>query len=237
MRVPLPRGRRERAQAGEIAALRIIACLCLTLAAFAAGAGKAASKASEAALPRGSPRSAAPKADKETVEFVGLFLKSETSSLPPEGIPKFLAVDPASLPSFLRVKCRAKQTELRALMRISQGKKKAPLRRISSEEKARCSTEEGGKQYIDALRAFGFDEIYDDEERFLMDRTRCTECELQEESSFVIVAVPPKKKGELPERRLFMSQNDPFFAIITAYRKKSGGQTDFFSIGFHGACR
>ena len=166
-----------------------------------------------------------------------LFLKADTAELPPEQIPRFLSVPPASLPSKLRERCQAKQSELKALMRLSKSKKKGPLKRLGVEEKAECRIEEGSALYIQTLLSFGFDEIYEDEEKFLMERTRCEECELQEESSLTLVLVPAKKKGERPFKRMFMSMNDPFHAIIAAYRKKAGAQTDFFSMGFQGACR
>lgn len=180
---------------------------------------------------------AADKADKETVELVELFLKADTGDLPPDHIPRFLAVEPASLPPKLRERAQAKQSELRALMRVSKSKKKGYLKRLGVEEPAQCRIEQGSPTYVQALLAFGFDEIYEDEEKFLMERTRCEECELQEESSLTFVLIPAKKKGERPTKRMFMSMNDPFHILIATYRKKTGGQTDFFGVGSQGACR
>jgi hypothetical protein len=178
-----------------------------------------------------------PKPSQETVRFVETFAAAETSALPPEEVPRFLAVDPESLPEKLRERFLAKRSELLALKRIAEGKKKPPLRRLGVDKPAECRYEKGGEAFCQYLLGFGFEEITEDEEKVLMNRTKCDECELMEESSLTIVVIPPRKKGERPSRRLFMNLNDPFMSVIAAYRKGTGGQTNFFSVGFGGACR
>ena len=90
-------------------------------------------------------------------------------------------------------------------------------------------------QYVNALRRMGFEQIDEEELEYLMKRTRCSECELHEESSLMAVVVPPKKKKELGTRYLFMSASDPWMAIVAEFRRGSSGGTNFFG-AFHGAC-
>jgi hypothetical protein len=66
--------------------------------------------------------------DTDTLAMVKAFLKLPTAQLPPEHIPKFLAVDPAALPKELRQNFLAKRIELFTLKKITDDKKKGGVR-------------------------------------------------------------------------------------------------------------
>ena len=70
-----------------------------------------------------------------------------------------------------------------------------------------------------------------------MQKTNCSECELNEEFSLTIYIVPPKKKTEKAVRYLFLSQNDPLMGLIASYRAGGQGGTNFFGSGGIGGCR
>ena len=84
----------------------------------------------------------------------------------------------------------------------------------------------------------GFNLISDDEEHWLMQKTRCTQCELIEEFSLTIYVVPPKKKKELPTKYALLHEKDPLMGLLAQYRrgKENPFGTSFFG-GFAGACR
>ena len=72
------------------------------------------------------------KAGKDTIRLVEYFLSVDTTDLPPEAIPQFMAVDTNTLPARLRDPYRAKRAELSSLRKITQGKTKPPLRRLGN---------------------------------------------------------------------------------------------------------
>ncbi|MFA5140139.1 MAG: hypothetical protein WC728_12985 [Elusimicrobiota bacterium] len=175
-----------------------------------------------------------------TVKLVERFVKTEIGDLPPEQIPEFVSIDPKTLPSKLRPQFQARRAELMSLKRLSDQRMRPAFRRLGKEgEKVQCEVEEGSQQYVDSLRSMGFEQISKSEEDFLMEKTKCSECELQEESSMIIVLVPGKKKDEPPTRYLFMSSSDPLFALVAVYRqgKESTTGTNFFGIGMTPFCR
>lgn len=180
-------------------------------------------------------RGSAGTADKDTIKLVEYVTKVDTSDLDYAVVPPFMKVLPATLPKKLRAPYKAKRAELNALRKIAQNKKKPPIRRAGKEEKAKCSPKEGDMQYVNALRKMSFEQIGEPEMEHLMKRTRCSECELHEESSLMAVIVPAKKKGEPGTRYLFLSASDPWMSIIAEYRRGSSGGTNFFG-AFHGAC-
>lgn len=186
------------------------------------------------------PKAAAAKsekavADKDTIRLVEYVTKVDTSDLDYAVVPPFMKILPETLPGRLRASYKAKRAELNALRKIARNKKKAPIRRLGATEEAKCSPKEGDMQYVNALRKMSFEQIDESEMEHLMKRTRCSECELHEESSLMAVVVPAKKKGERGTRYLFLSASDPWMSIIAEYRRGSSGGTNFFG-AFHGAC-
>lgn len=184
------------------------------------------------------PKDKKPAADglsKETRGLVDYVLKTPTADLTESAIPAFMELDPKALPAPLGPRVQAKQAELNALRSIAESRKKPPIRRAGQEEDNLCPREEGSMQFVKALAEMGFEEITDDEERFLLKRTKCTECELQEEFTLKIVITPPEKKGGKHRQHLFLSQSDPLMALVAKYRDGSAIGTDFFG-AFAGAC-
>lgn len=173
-----------------------------------------------------------------TVKFVEYFLKTKTAELDAGRIDSFMRILPETLPERLRAKTRAKQSELSALRKLAEMKRKPPIRRAGLEPINQCEQQEGTKKQVKVLVEMGFIQIEEDEERWLMEQTRCTECELMLEFSLTVIMVPAEKKGGDTLKYLFIHAKDPLAALLVRYRQgKSAHGTDFFSVGFAGACR
>lgn len=178
-------------------------------------------------------------ADAETVKFAEYFVKTDSGDLDPELVPQFMNILPETLPRRLRDPVKAKKAELRALLKISQAKKKPPIRRAGQEPLEDCEFIEGTRELVRVQQKMGFEIIPEDEEIWLMNQTRCTECELVDEFSLTIIVVPGDRKKKRPaEKYLLMHQRDPLMALLAQYRqgKNNPRGTNFFS-GFVGACR
>lgn len=206
--------------------------IILVLSLLVSGAAAAAEPAK-----KGAP-AAAPAASADTVKMVEYFLKAPTADLPAEKVPDFLAVDPATLPAKLQPGWTAKRQELLAFKKIAEGSKKPPIRRMNAPP-AQCEPMKGDARLLNALKGVsGFQEITDDELSFVMEKTKCTDCELQEEFSLIVYLLDrgPKKKLE---RILLMHPNDICMAIIARYRAGKKGNlqgSEFFGIGMAPAC-
>jgi hypothetical protein len=202
-------------------------CLCVSLVLPAAAAKKSRKKASKAS------------ADKDTIELVDSFLKADTAKIPAGAIPVFMKIDPETLPERQRIPYEAKKAELQALRMAAESKRKAPIRRAGEDPIKNCPREKGSKQLVDQLLKMGFGQLEPEEVRYLEKKTRCTECELIDEFGLKVTIVPPnkKKKQKYPRRYYLMHQNSPAWALVAAFRKGSQGGTNFFGVGFFGACR
>ncbi|MBI5244553.1 MAG: hypothetical protein HY922_12875 [Elusimicrobia bacterium] len=180
------------------------------------------------------------KADTETLKLVELFVNAPTSELPPEKVPDFLAVDPKTLPAKLRMSWMQKRQELLALKKIADGQKKPPIRRIDVPPPSErdCLPLEG--EMADAiLRSAGFNDVEEHEVMFLMEQTKCTECELMVEFTLEKALKHVKgKKGQVTTRTYyFLHPKDPLWTLVGAYRagNKNPFGTPFFGIG-HPRC-
>jgi len=162
--------------------------------------------------------------DQDTLEMVKAFVKMPTEDLPVGHIPKFLAVDPRALPAGLRQSFAAKRLELYTLKHVAEGKKKGGVR--MPEENCSAPGEAEG-QSLKVMRLAGFEEISDDEERFVKEKTNCTEHDLMCE--FTLKVLLNKRSAR---RRLFLHMKDPLFALVGQYRETGRlRQTKFFGIG------
>ncbi|OIO04157.1 MAG: hypothetical protein AUJ52_15720 [Elusimicrobia bacterium CG1_02_63_36] len=191
------------------------------------------------AAPSADAKDAGATADKDTVELVDSFLKADTAKIPAGAIPVFMKIDPETLPERQRIPYEAKKAELQALRMAAESKRKPPIRMAGKEPVENCPREKGTKKLIDTLMGMGFGQLDPQEVLFLEKKTRCTECELIDEFGLKVTIVPPdkKKKEKYPMRYYLMHQNSPAWALIAAYRKGSEGGTNFFGVGFFGACR
>lgn len=174
----------------------------------------------------------------ETLLLVERFVSDKAVELPRETVARLMELDPKSLPVGLRAKFQARRLQLRAHWNQENGIKKGFFRRAGNDAPARCAFEEGSEEAVAMLRRMGFEQISEDEERYLMQKTKCSECELTEEYTLTMYFVPPKKKKQKTLRYLFLSQADPLMALLAAYRSGSTtGGTNFFGTGFSGGCR
>ena len=171
-------------------------------------------------------------ADKDTLAMVETFLKLPTQNLPPEHIPRFLAVEPSALPKKIRTAFEAKRLELYTLKQMTDGKKKGSVRMPEKD----CAVPRDAKSdSVKLLLMAGYLEIGQEEESFVMDETRCTERALMCEFSLQIVAGKAGRKGAA-RRRLFLHAKDPLFGLISEYREVGRRrQTNFFGEG-HAVC-
>lgn len=193
----------------------------LLLAAFllAAGPARAADTKPDAA--------AADKtgtADKNTVELVGYFLKVELADASPKLIDPFLAVDPETLPKKLQKKAAAKQVEVAAVLRVHDVKKKGIFVNPPAQE---CDE----KTFIKPLSMAGFfpdpgyETVTEDELKYVVDQTKCTEIDLGCRFSMLIFF--EKKK----DRIVKFNAIDPIMAKVAEYRGH-GGTSHLFGMGY-----
>ena len=190
----------------------------------------------KAAAPKPAAKADAGGLTSEQLKLVNHVLAAETASLDPSLVPPFMDIEPDKAPASLRGKVKAKRAEFFALKKLNDGKRKAPIRRAGQEEQTTCEQEVGDEAMVKMLPTMGFTQITEDEEHFLLGRTKCTECELQEEFTLKIVIVPPAVKGKPAVKYLFINISDPLNALVAQYRQGGKSGTDFFS-GFAGACR
>lgn len=181
-----------------------------------------------AALPaRAEDAKAAPTpADKTTLELVDYFLKVPTSEANPKLVAAFLAVDGRTLPKKLRLKAGLKQAEIRDLIKLRAAKKGGSL----VQPDAVCTGEEMVRPLAEADIFLGgqYEEIDEDELKYVMDKTHCTELDLGCRFSlkiFFTKSVPKQK----PRRMGFLG-GDPIMGLIAESRGK-GGSTHFFGFG------
>ncbi|MDD5657739.1 MAG: hypothetical protein PHF00_10855 [Elusimicrobia bacterium] len=179
------------------------------------------------ALPARAAEPAAKALDDDTLAMVRAFLKTPTSDLPAEHVPRFLEVDPQALPPKLRRPFRAKRLELYTLKQIADGKRRGSIRMPEADclvPKDATSAEVG------ILGMAGYVEITDDDELFLMRQTKCTEHDLMCEFSLRVVL---DKENKINRRRLFLHVKDPMMGLV-GMRRAYGSvrQTNFFGAGF-----
>lgn len=196
----------------------------------------AADKPKAAAAPKPAAKADAGSLTPEQMKLVNHVLSAETASLDPSVVPPFMDIDPDKAAPSMRGKIKAKRAEFFALKKLNDGKRKAPIRRAGQDEQTTCEQETGDEAMVKMLPTIGFTQINEDEEQILLQRTKCTECELQEEFTLKIVIVPPQVKGKPAVKYLFLNVSDPLNAIVAQYRQGGKSGTDFFS-GFAGACR
>lgn len=182
------------------------------------------------------PKEAAPANDDE--KLVDYVTKTDTGSLDPKAIPRFMELDLAAMSPGRQAAAKAKRLELKALKKAMESKSKPPIRRAGAEPDQSCDAEEGNDMQVAMLQRMGFMPVTEDEVKFLVERTKCTECELTEEFTYTIYIVRGDKAKKKPDRKhTFIHAKDPLMALVSQYRNGGKGGTDFFSVGFFGACR
>jgi hypothetical protein len=175
-----------------------------------------------AAILLASVHAARAEADKDTLDLVNYFLKVELADANPKLVEPFLAVKTETLPKKLRNKAAAKQVEIGALLRIHDVKKKGAF--VAPVEG--CSE----TSFVKPLRMAGsfsdYETVTEDELKYVMDQTKCTEVDLG--CRFSLLIFFEKKK----ERILKFNPADPIMAKVAEYRGGGGGGTHFFGMGY-----
>ncbi|MFI5349593.1 MAG: hypothetical protein ACHQ2Z_08625 [Elusimicrobiota bacterium] len=164
---------------------------------------------------------AAAAADKETVDLVKYFLTVDLADANPKLIGAFLAVNTGTLPAKMREAAAAKQVQITALLRVHDVKKKG----IFVQPTENCSEKDFIKP-MNMMRFFsqGYELVNEDELKYVMDKTKCTEIDLGCRFSMLIFF--EKKKDRVVK---FVS-GDPIMAIVA--ESHGGGSTKFFGLGF-----
>lgn len=192
--------------------------MTLLLSALLLLAGPAAAQAKAAGAP------AADKApsDKTKIELVQYFIEIPITEANPKLIDPFLAIDVETLPKKLRRKAKGKQIEISTLLKLHETKKAGSL----IQPDAVCTGEEMVKKLEEAglYLGFGYEEVDEDELKYVMTKTKCTEIDLGCRFSLKIFYTKPKP------RRLAFYSSDPIMALVAESRGK-GGSTRFFGIG------
>jgi len=179
------------------------------------------------------PGAAAAPADTDTVKMVEFFIKAPVESLPADHIDEFLAVDSDFLPQKMRVKFKAKKLELYTLKQLAHRKKYGTI--ISAEETCEVPHEAKSGE-IDLLKMVGYQEITEDEEQWVQQKTKCSERKMLCEFTLQIVDenVGTKNRKKVRRRYFLYCKNacDPLYVLVGAHRAQADGkQTDFYGVG------
>jgi hypothetical protein len=163
-------------------------------------------------------------ADKSTIELVNYFLKVDLADANSKLIDPFLAVKTETLPKRLQGKAAAKQIEISALLRVHDIKKKGIFVQPTTEA---CSETSFVKPLAMAgmFPDPGYATVTEDELKYVMDQTKCSEEDLGCRFSMLIFF--EKKK----DRIVKFNAVDPIMAKVAEYRGK-GGSTHFFGMGY-----
>jgi hypothetical protein len=160
--------------------------------------------------------------DTTTLQLVQYFLKTPTADASPKLIDPFLAVNTDALPKKIRGKAAAKQVEINALLRLHDTKKKGSF--IQPAEG--CNAHDFVKP-LSMLAYFpdpGYETVTEDELKYVMDKTKCTEDDLGCRFSMLIFFQEKK------DRVVKFNASDPIMALVAEARGK-GGSTHFFGAG------
>ncbi len=169
-------------------------------------------------------------AAKDTVDMVEAFVKLPIDQMPADHIDEFVAVDPESLPKKLQKGFKARRLELYTLKQLFKRKKEGTI--ISSDDS--CAVPHEAKSgEIGLLTMVGYVEIFEDEKRWLEDKTKCTERDMMCNFTLQIVDDVVKKKKV---RKYFLyckgAACDALMVLVGAHRSQvAGKQTNFFGSG------
>lgn len=162
-------------------------------------------------------------ADKTTVQLVEYFLKVPPSEANPKLVEPFLAVKTETLPKKLRKRAAAKQTEINAILRLHDTHKSGYIIQPMPD----CNE----KDFVKPLSMApyfpfpSYETVNEDELKYVMNKTKCTEIDLGCRFSMLIFF--QKKK----DRVVKFAAADPIMALVAESRQK-GGSTNFFGSGF-----
>lgn len=163
-------------------------------------------------------------ADKETIELVKYFLKVPISQASTKLIDPFLAVKTDTLPEKLRGKAAAKQVEIGALLRVHERKKAGSL--VYPDDNCDASSFVKPLSMAPFFSAPSYERVTEEELKYVMDRTKCTEIDLGCRFSLLIFF----EKGK-PRVLKFVSA-DPIMGLVAeSHGGGGGGGSHLFGIG------
>lgn len=166
--------------------------------------------------------------EKTQIKIAEYMLKTPMNEASPALVEPFLALDSETLPKRLREKARAKQLEIKTLLKLHDTKKKGSV--LQPVEGCTVSSFLKPTKDIPLYRMMGFEEIFEDEEKEVMERTLCREVDLGCHFSLMIFYDAGSKKP----RRLFLHGNDPMMTLVAVARNKGKatiGGNGYFGIG------
>lgn len=193
--------------------------MMILLSAFLLLAGPA--RAAEAKA--GAAAAAPAPADKTTIQLAEYFLKVNLPDANPKLIDPFLAVNVETLPKRLREKAAAKQIEITQILRVTRVKKRG----IFVQPTQGCQ-ESSFIKPLGMASSFpdpGYETVTEDELKYVMDSTKCTEIDLGCRFSLLIFF----QKGK--DRVLKFNAVDPLMAKVAEYRG-GGGTSHLFGMGY-----
>lgn len=171
------------------------------------------------------PRPAAAALDADTAKEIPRFVKLDVAGMTPAYIEHMVAVDAADVPAKYRKAFEAKKLELYTMKQLGEGKRKGTIRMPDKD----CSIpKEGKSDDVKILLMSGYVEIYDNEETYLEEKTRCSQREMMCEFSLQVVHEHVPKKKEV-RTRYFLYPKDALYALVEEYRARGGNHdTAFF---------
>ena len=197
--------------------------MALLLAAFLllAGPARAADSKPGASTSAGAPAAKSVEADKNTIDLVNYFLKVDLAEASPKLVDPFLAVQIETLPKKMQRKAEARQIEVAALVRLHDTKKKGSLIQPAQD----CNEKDFVKPLSLAGAFSAYEEVTEDELRYVQDKTKCTEIDLGCRFSMLIFF--EKKK----DRIVKFNAMDPIMAKVAEFRGH-GGTSHLFGMGY-----
>ena len=166
--------------------------------------------------------------EKTKIKIVEYMFKTPLDQASPAVVGPFLELDAETLPKGLRAKARAKQLDVRTLFKLHDTKKKGSV--LPVVEGCTATSFVKPMKEIPAYQMAGYQEITEDEEKGVMERTLCQEVDLGCHFSLTVFTDTNPK---IP-RRLFLHGNDPMMTMVAATRAKSKasiGGNGYFGIG------
>jgi hypothetical protein len=162
------------------------------------------------------------EADTGTIALVNYFLKVELSEASPKLVEPFLRVKIDTLPKKLQRKAEVRQTEVAAIVRLHDTRKAGFI--VTPAENCGPSDFIKPLSLASAFPMPGYETVTEDELKYVMDTTKCTEIDLGCKFSMLIFF--EKKK----DRIVKFNATDPLMAKVAEFRGH-GGTTHFFGGG------
>lgn len=185
-----------------------------------------------------------------SVSVVREVLGTPTSQLEPGKVEAFMAVNPQFLPAELQAPYARKRKELASLgNNFSYPDLSSVIQQVDPQAQARADQARITVPKTDDPAVFvkqGWDELLQDENKWLLKATQCTEDQLSNQFLYKVAYETRRFKDQNGKwrktkiARWFVHRNDPLDALVTRYRQLGGtatiGGTGFFGSKSAGLC-